>query len=120
MAHYVDGFLIPIKKSKLKAYKKMAQIGCKTWMKHGALSYYECVADEHMAYGTGFKKLCKLKPNETVIFAYIVYKSKAHRNQVNKKVHKEFSDMGGEAAFEMPYDMKRFSSAGFKALVKSK
>lgn len=120
MAHYVDGFVIPIKKSKLKAYKKMAQMGCKTWMKHGALSYYECVADEHMKHGLGFQKMCKLKPSETVIFAYIVFKSKAHRNQVNKKVHQEFSAMGGDAAFEMPFDLKRYSVAGFKSLVNSK
>lgn len=120
MGHYVDGFVIPIKKSKLKAYKKMAQMGCKTWMKHGALSYYECVADDHLKHGLGFKKMAKLKANETLIFAYIVFKSKAHRNQVNKKVHKEFSEMGGEANFEMPFDMDRYAVAGFKSMVSSK
>lgn len=115
MAHYVDGFVIPIKKKNLKAYKKMAGIGCKTWMKHGALSYYECVTDDFMKYGLGFKKMCKLKAGETVVFAYIVYKSKAHRNQVNKRVHKEFESMG--EMMPMPFDMNRFAMAGCKVLV---
>ncbi len=120
MAHYVDGFVIPIKKSKVRGYKKMAQIGYKTWMKHGALSYYECIADDYMKHGLGFKKMAKLKADETVIFAYIVFKSKSHRNQVNKKVHKEFAAMGDFANFEMPFDMKRYAVAGFKTLVHSK
>lgn len=119
MARYVDGFVIPIKKKNLKAYKKMAEIGCKAWMKHGALSYYECVGDDYVKSGLGFKKMCKLKPDETVIFAYIVFKSKAHRNQVNKKVHKEFENMD-PSDYAMVFDMKRFSVAGFKALVNSK
>lgn len=119
MAHYVDGFVIPIKKKNLKAYKKMAEIGCKTWMKHGALSYYECVTDDYSKMGLGFKKMCRLKPDETVIFAYIVFKSKAHRNKVNKKVHKEFANMDMAKNFEMPFDMKRFAVAGCKSLVNS-
>lgn len=113
MAHYVDGFVIPIKKNKVSAYKKLAQWGCRLWMKHGALSYYECVIDEFTNHGLGFKKMCKLKAGETAIFAFIVYKSKSHRNQVNKKVMKE---MTGPMP-EMPFDMKRFSMAGTKAIV---
>ena len=94
MSRYVDGYVIPIKKSKLKAYKKMATLGCKTWLKHGALDYYECVGDDlKNNMGLTFPVMCKLKADETVIFAYIVYKSKAHRNQVNKKVHEEFIKM---------------------------
>ena len=120
MAHYVDGFVIPIKKKNLKAYKKMAEVGCKTWMKHGALSYYECVTDDHSKYGMGFKKMCKLKPDETVVFAYIVYKSKAHRNQVNKKVHQDFIAMDAAGTFQMPFDMKRYAMAGCKVMVGSK
>lgn len=115
---YVDGFIIPIKKSKLKAYKKMALLGKKTWMKHGALDYYECVgAKFHKEWGTPFDKQYKLKSDETLIFAFIVYKSKTHRDQVNKKVHKEFSEMGQEP--EMPFDPKRFSTGEFKVLVRS-
>lgn len=117
MAHYVDGFVIPIKKKNTKDYKKMATWGKKMWMKHGALSYYECVADDHPKHGMGFKKMCKLKADETVVFAYIVYKSKAHRNQVNKKVFKEMETMAPPK--KMPFDMKRFAMAGCKAIVHS-
>lgn len=119
MSHYVDGFVIPIKKKNIKAYKKMATIGKKAWMKHGALDYYECVgAKLKNPWGVTFTKLCKLKPDETVIFSFITYKSKAHRDRVTKKVHAEFAAMG-EDHFEMPFDMKRFSSGEFKAIVHS-
>ncbi len=113
MARYVDGFVIPIKRNKIKEYKKMAQWGCRVWMKHGALDYYECAIDDFSQYGLGFKKMCKLKSGETAIFAFIVYKNKAHRNQVNKKV---MSEMTGEPP-KMPFDMKRFSMAGCKVIV---
>ncbi len=117
MARYVDGFLIPIKKKDLTTYKKMAALGCKVWLEHGALDYYECVGDEiKNTWGLSFEKLCKLKPSETVIFAFIVYKSKAHRNSVNKKVHKD-PRMSIEKFPKMPCDMKRFSTGGFKAMV---
>jgi uncharacterized protein YbaA (DUF1428 family) len=119
MPQYVDGYVIPIAKKNLKAYKKMAKIGCKYWMKHGALSYYECHIDDFAKYGLGFKKMCQLKPNETAIFAFIVYKSKAHRNQVNKKVMKDMSQMDF-SSMKMPFDMNRFATAGCKVLVKSK
>lgn len=117
MAHYVDGFVIPIKRKNVKAYKKMATWGCKAWMKHGALSYYECIVDDFSKHGLGFKKMCKLKSGETAVFAYVVYKSKAHRNQVNKKV---FSEMKKEDMPKvMPFDMKRFAMAGCKTIVSS-
>lgn len=96
----------------------MASWGKRVWMKHGALSYYETVVDDFSKYGLGFKKMCKLKSDETAIFAFIVYKSKAHRNQVNKKVMVEM-DKAGEPP-KMPFDMKRFSMAGCKVLVNSK
>lgn len=119
MANYVDGFLIPIKTKNLKAYKKMASIGCKVWMEHGALDYYECVGDAlDSAWGLPFSKLCKLKPDETLIFAFIIYKSKSHAAQVNKKV---FSDprMHPDNFKSMPFDMKRFSTGKFKTLVQA-
>ncbi len=118
MAHYVDGFLIPIKKKNISKYKKIAQIGCKAWMKHGALSYYECTGDDFIKHGIGFKKLCKLKNDETCIFAFIIFKSKAHRDRVNKKVMLEMDALFQE--MEMPFDMKRFSVVGCKAIVHSK
>ena len=121
MATYVDGYVIPIRKSDVKAYKKMAQLGCKVWLKHGALDYYECVGDDLKAkWGSNFLKLCKLKPSETVVFAFIVYKSKAHRNKVNKAVMSDpaMNPPDGKT-FQMPFDMKRFVMGGFKTLVQA-
>lgn len=118
MAHYVDGFVIPIKRKNLRAYKKMALWGCRIWMKHGALNYYECVIDDFSQHGLGFKKMCKLRSGETAVFAFIIYKSKAHRNQVNKKVMKEMGKM--DVPTKMPFDMKRFAMAGCKTIVRSK
>ncbi len=120
MGNYIDGFIIPIKKRNLKAYKKMATLGCKVWMEHGALDYYECEgADLNNPWGLSFPKLCKLKSDETVIFAFIIYKSKAHRNSVNKKVMKD-KRMDPSQFISMPFDMKRFSVGGFKVLVSAK
>ncbi len=120
MAHYVDGFVIPVKKNKLAAYKKMATMGRNAWMKFGALHYYECVADDiKMPYGgTPFPKMAKLKAGETVVFAFIVFKSKAHRNAVNKKVHMYFAEKYDGEDGEMPFDPKRMSMAGCNVLVK--
>lgn len=118
---YVDGYVIPIKKTNVKAYKKMAALGCKTWKKHGALDYYECVGDDlQTKWGKTFIKLCNLKPSETVVFAFVVYKSKADRNRVNKAVMADpaMHPTNGEK-FKMPFDMKRFVMGGFKTLVHS-
>ena len=120
MSKYVDGYVIPIKKNKLKAYKNMATIGRKVWMKYGALDYYECVgAKLDSEWGIPFKKLCKLKSDETVIFAFIVYKSKTHRNQVTAKVYKDPLMQPENYNGEMPFDMKRFTTGEFKAIVHS-
>lgn len=119
MASYVDGFIIPIKKKNLNAYKKMAKIGCKIWMEYGALDYYECVGDElNNPWGVPFTKLCNLKKDETVVFAFIIYKSKAHAKQVNKKVHAD-PRMHPDNFKSMPFDMKRFTMGKFKSLVHS-
>lgn len=117
MASYVDGFLIPIPKAKLGAYKKMAKLGCKVWMEYGALAYYECKGDDlDMQWGLPFPKLCKLRPSETVMFAFIVYKSRADRNRINKLVMKD-PRMNTSDIKKMPFDMKRFSMGGFQAVV---
>ncbi len=119
MARYVDGFIIPIKKKNVKDYKKMAKLGCKVWMEHGAIEYYECVGDVmNNPWGFPFIKFAKLKSDETVIFAWIVYKSKAHRDSVNKKVMSD-NRMAPEnlKGKKMPFDMKRFTTGGFKVLV---
>ena len=119
MAKYVDGYIIPIAKTKLKLYKKFATVGRKVWMEHGALDYYECVGEDLTPkWGSTFTKLCKLKPNETVVFAFIVYKSKADRNRINDKVMKDpRMNPSGKTKVEMPFDMKRFVVGGFKTLV---
>jgi uncharacterized protein YbaA (DUF1428 family) len=115
---YVDGFLIAVPKKKLAEYKKMAKLSAKVWRDHGALDYRECVADD-VAWGkrTSFPRAVKRKPNETVIFAYITYKSRKHRDAVNKKCmnDKRLSKMmtpGG-----VPFDTKRMIWGGFKTIV---
>lgn len=116
---YVDGFVIPIKKKDLPAYKKMATWGANTWMKYGALSYFECVGEDlgvKNGMGMGFKKLAGLKANETVIFSFIVYKSKADRDRINKKVMGDPS-MSDFDEKSMPVDMKRFVCGGFDTIV---
>lgn len=117
MARYVEGFVIPIKRKKINEYKKLALWGRRVWMKHGALSYYECVVEDFTKHGLGFKKMCKLKPGETAIFAYIVYKSKAHRDKVFKGVMAEMDKF--KMPPKMPFDMKRFSMAGCTVLVRA-
>jgi uncharacterized protein YbaA (DUF1428 family) len=115
---YVDGFVIPVPKKNLKTYVKMARLGKKMWMKHGALDYKECVGDDLQSqWGMPFPKLLKLKPGETVVFSFIVFKSRAHRDRVNAKVMKEMEKTG--PPMEMPFDMKRMVYGGFKALVES-
>jgi len=118
MPRYVDGFVIPIKNKNVKAYKKMAALGCKLWMEYGALDYYECIGEDlNVPYGLPFPNLCKLKKDETVIFAFIVYKSKAHRNKVNAAVIKDpRMDMDGK---KIPFDLKRFAAGGFNVVVKA-
>jgi alkaline phosphatase len=114
---YVDGFVIPVPKQKVAAYKKMATWGKKVWMKQGALEYFECVGDDLKPMpGCGdFKKLAKLKPAETVFFSFIVYRNKAHRDSVNRKVMKEMKKM--PMPKDMPFEMKRVYYGGFKTLV---
>ena len=114
---YVDGYIIPIPKRSVRAYRRMAEMGRKIWTKHGALDYKECVGDDFSPpFGTPFTRLLKLKRNETAVFAYIVFKSRAHRDQVNKKVMKEMSEMGGVPK-DMPFDATRMVYGGFKTLV---
>ena len=119
MAKYVDGYVIPIKKTKVSAYKKLATLGRKVWMEHGALDYYECVGDTlDSKWGVSFKKLCKLRADETVVFAFVVYRSKADRNRVYAKVlgDPRMQPKPGKELV-MPFDAKRFSTGGFKVLV---
>jgi uncharacterized protein YbaA (DUF1428 family) len=118
---YVDGFVIPVAKKDVAAYKKMATWGKKMWMKHGALQYFECAGDDlNSMPGCGdFKAMAGLKPTETVFFSFIVYKSKAHRDAVNKKVMAEMQqqEKAKKTPLKMPFDTKRMAYGGFKTLV---
>jgi uncharacterized protein YbaA (DUF1428 family) len=111
---YVDGFVIPIPKKNLAAYLRMARQGEKLWRKHGALDYKECVGDDlNPQWGALFPRMTRLNRGETVVFSYIVFKSRAHRDRVNAKVMKE---MDGQP-MEMPFDVKRMAYAGFRVIV---
>lgn len=117
---YVDGFVIPIPKKNKAKYLKMAREGCAAWKKFGALDYKECVLeDEAPPYvAVTFPKMAKVKPGETVWFSYIVFKSKAHRNAVNKKVMAYFAKKyGNDMSKDMPFDLKRFAFGGFTVVV---
>lgn len=124
MVKYVDGFVLVVPKDKIEEYKKMASEGRDMWMKYGALEYYECMGDdletEEMdgMKALTFTELAKTSPDETVWFSFIVYKSKEHRDEVNKKVMDEMSEKYKENGdFQMPFDMKRMAHGGFKVEV---
>jgi uncharacterized protein YbaA (DUF1428 family) len=117
---YVDGFLIPVPKKKLALYKKMAQLGKKVWMSHGALGYMEAIADDvKPGKWTSFPQAVKLKKDEVVWFSYIVYKNRKHRDAVNKKVMADKRLAAFMDPKKMPFDGKRMMWGGFKAMVKS-
>ena len=115
---YVDGFVIPVPKRKVAAYRKMAQMGKRMWMKAGALEYFECIGDDLKTMpGAGdFKTMAKLKAGETVFFSFIVYKNKKHRDSINKKI---MADMAKNPMPDMPFDTKRMAYGGFKALIEA-
>jgi uncharacterized protein YbaA (DUF1428 family) len=113
---YVDGYVLPVPKKNLKAYLRMARMGERVWRKHGALDYKECIGDDlKTKWGLPFTRMMKLKPGETVVFSYILFKSRAHRDRVNAKVMKEMSSVG--APKDMPFDIKRMVYGGFNAAV---
>ena len=115
---YVDGFVLVVPKKKLAIYKSMARKAGKIWREHGALDYRECVGDDlKVKFGLAFTKLAKTKSSETVVFSYIVYKSRAHRDKVNAKVMADKRLQGSGMPKEMPFDMKRMAYGGFKTLV---
>ena len=115
---YVDGFVLPVPKKNLKAYLRMARMGEKLWREHGALDYKECVGDDlKTRWGTPFPRIMKLKPGETVVFAYIVFKSRAHRDRVNAKVMKDPRLADSSDPKSMPFDCKRMVYGGFQLLV---
>ena len=119
MAHYVDGFVIPILKKNVNVYRRMAQKAGKIWRDHGALEFRECVGEDlNIKMGKPFTREIKTKPGETVIFSYIVFKSRAHRDRVNARVMKDprLAKMMNQP---MPFDVKRMLYGGFKTIVEA-
>ncbi|MCC2643197.1 MAG: uncharacterized protein K0S45_3610 [Nitrospira sp.] len=118
MAGYVDGYVLPIPKKSVTAYRRMAQKAGKIWREHGALDYKECLGDDlDVKWGVTFPRQIKLKPGETVVFAYILFKSRAHRDRVNAKVMKDPRLAGSMDSKTMPFDHKRMVYGGFKIMV---
>lgn len=118
MPRYVDGFVIPMPKKNLAAYKKIATNAGKIWCEHGALEYRECALEDPNPMGMpGFPGLAKAKKNETVVFAWIVYKSRAHRDRVNKKVMADPRIHKGMDPANPPFDCTRITYGGFTVLV---
>jgi uncharacterized protein YbaA (DUF1428 family) len=118
MARYVDGFVLPVPKKQLASYRRLAQKAGKVWREHGALEYVECVADDvKRGKVTSFPQSVKLKAGETVVFSWIVYKSRKHRDTVNAKVMKDKRLAGMMDPAAMPFDAMRMFWGGFKAIV---
>ena len=115
---YIDGFLLPVPKRKVNAYLEMSRKAGKIWKEHGAVEYRECVGDDlNIKNMTGFPKVVKTKAGETVVFSWIVYKSRAHRDRVNAKVMKDPRLASMMDPKSMPFDMKRMAYGGFTILV---
>ena len=117
---YVDGFIVPVPKKKMPAYRRMAKREGKIWREHGALEYREWIADDvKVGKRTSFPRSVKLKPDETVVFSWIVYKSRAQRDAVNAKVMKDPRLAGMMNLKTIPFDAKRMIWGGFKPLVQA-
>lgn len=124
MSKYVDGFILVVPKDKREEYIKMATGGRDSWMKHGALSYFECRGEDMKPQEAGdmktraFPELAGANENEEVWFSFITFKSKEHRDEVNKKVMDEMNEQyAGHENDPMPFDMKRMSYGGFQVEV---
>ena len=118
MANYVDGFIVPVPKRKLQAYIRLARRAGKVWREYGALEYHECVADDvKVGKRTSFPRSVKRKPGETVVFSWIVYKSRTQRDRINAKVMKDprLADMMDPKS--LPFDAKRMIYGGFKVML---
>src|SRR3990167_5492720 len=124
MAKYIDGFVLVVPKDKEADYKKMAEEGRDMWMKHGALEYFECRGDDLKQQEMGeeksraFAEMADAKSNENVWFSFIVFKSRQHRDEVNKKVMDEMNEKyKDQSDFTMPTDMKKMAYGGFEVAV---
>lgn len=118
MPRYADGFLLAVPRRKLAAYRQISRKAGKIWKEHGALEYVECVGDDlKTEMGVPFTKVAKVKPGETAVFSWIVYKSRADRDRVNRKVMQDARMAPIMKPESMPFDMKRMAYGGFKVLV---
>jgi len=124
MAKYIDGFVLVVPKGKEAEYEKMAKMGRDSWMKHGALQYFECRGDDLKQQEMGdektraFSEMTGATSDENVWFSFIVFNSREHRDEVNAKVMQEMSEsFKDQADFEMPADMKKMAYGGFEAVV---
>lgn len=124
MSKYVDGFVLVVPKDKVEEYKKMAEGGRDSWMKHGALGYYECRGNDLVPKEMGdqkaraFTEMAGASNGDTVWFSFIIFKSKAHRDEVNKKVIAEMDEkMKDYQDMQMPFDMKQMAYGGFQVEV---
>jgi len=117
MPVYVDGFVLPLPKKNVETYRQIARQAGKVWRDHGAVDYRECIADDvKPGKWTSFPQSVKLKPNETVVFSYITYKSRKHRDRVNAKVMKD-PRMDKMMKMTPPFDGKRMIYGGFTTIV---
>ena len=115
---YVDGFVLAVPRKNLPAYVRMAKKAGKIWREYGALDYKECAGDDlDVKMGVPFPRQLNVKPGETVVFSYIVYRSRSHRDRVNEKVMKDPRIAGMYDPKSMPFDAKRMVNGGFKVLV---
>ncbi len=120
MARYVDGFVLPVPKKNVKSYRRIAEKAGEVWRDHGALEYLECVGDDvKRGKLTSFPQSVKLKRDETVVFSWIVFKSRAHRDRVNAKVMKDPRLAALMDPKAMPFDGRRMVYGGFKVLVEA-
>ena len=118
MPRYVDGFLLAVPKRKVETYRRISRAAGIVWKKHGALDYVECVGDDlKTTMGVSFPRIARAKGSETVVFSWILYKSRAHRDRVNAKVMKDPRIKKMMEPQAMPFDMKRMAYGGFEVLV---
>lgn len=124
MAKYIDGFVLVVPKGKEAEYQKIAEMGRDSWMRHGALQYFECRGDDLKPQEMGdeksraYREMAGANDDENVWFSFIVFTSKKHRDEVNKKVMEEMAQLAeGQGDFQMPADMKRMAYGGFEAVV---
>jgi uncharacterized protein YbaA (DUF1428 family) len=118
--HYIDGYIVPVLKKNLQAYRRMAQKAGKVWRDHGALEFRECVAEDvKVGKRTSFPRSVKLKGNEIVVFSYIVFKSRVARDRINAKVMKDPRLAAMMNTKKMPFDVKRMIYGGFNTLVQA-